>query len=65
MKDLISREKLLSVIGALIVVIGGYSASRLDKAVETISELNVKIAVVIEKISNHEGRLMSLEHKEK
>lgn len=54
---------LLAVIGTILLGIGGYIARSLGKLTEGVQELNVKIAVVISQLSQHEDRLKRLEDK--
>lgn len=49
------------VLGAIFTVIMGLAVKELQKVRSSVDTLNVKIAVVIEKINGHEKRLSKLE----
>ena len=54
---------LLGFIGGILALIGTYVASQLTKLASSVDSLNIKIAVVIEKLENHDKRIAKLEGK--
>ena len=60
---LIIITALLGCLGGVLTMISGYVASKLGKLTESIESLNVKIAVVIEKIDSHDHRIKTIETK--
>lgn len=48
---------------ALVLALGTWGVSELSSLNKSIQELNVKVAVIIEKNENHERRLEKLEEK--
>lgn len=57
-------EMLLAAIGSLLAVIGGYIASTMAKLAVSVQELNVRIAVVISQLGDHNNRIEKLEARE-
>jgi hypothetical protein len=53
----------VSVLGSLALQVFGRVSKDLDKLITSVDELNVKIAVVIAKVDNHDSRLTKLEEK--
>jgi hypothetical protein len=53
----------VSIVGSLALHIFGRVSKDLDKLITSVDELNVKIAVVIAKVDNHDSRLTKLEEK--
>lgn len=53
----------ISVIGSLALMIFSRVSKDLDKLISSVDELNVKIAVVVEKVNGHEDRLNKLEER--
>ena len=56
---------LLGITGFLLVYIGNKVSRDLEKLTLSVSQLNERMIVVVEKISHHEGRITNLENKEK
>lgn len=56
-------EMLLSAIGALTLLMAGYIASCLKELTSSVQQLNVNMAVVISRQTNHETRIAYLEKK--
>lgn len=52
---------LMGFIGGLLAIIGGYIASKLGHMTDSVDLLNVKLAVVIEKLEHHDKRISKLE----
>ncbi len=52
---------LLAFIGGVLSIIGGYIANRFGHMANSVDLLNIKLAVVIEKLEYHERRLSKLE----
>jgi len=52
---------LLGFIGGVLAIIGGYIANKLGHMTNSVDMLNIKIAVVIEKLENHDRRIEKLE----
>jgi hypothetical protein len=55
---------LLTVIGSLGLIILNAMKDELKTASESVKELNVKVAVVIERIEHHDERIKKLEERE-
>lgn len=49
--------------GAMALAIAGWIARSIDKMKDDLSELNTKIAVIIERVETHEKRIDKLENK--
>jgi hypothetical protein len=56
---------LLSIIGTMGLIILNSMRKSVDIAGESVNELNVKVAVVIERIEYHDERIKRLEEKER
>jgi hypothetical protein len=54
----------LTVMGTIFTGICGYIATSLGKMNESVRELNIKLAVVIERLEYHDERLKRLEERE-
>ena len=54
---------LLGFIGGVLALLGGYIAKQISKIVSSVDALNIKIAIVIEKIQGHEKRIVNIEKK--
>jgi len=50
-------------LGSVITILIGLSARELSKLRESVQELNIQIAVVVQKVESHEDRLNALESK--
>lgn len=60
---LIVITALLGCIGGVLSLISGYVASKLGKLTDSVESLNVKIAIVIEKLDSHDHRIKVIERK--
>jgi hypothetical protein len=52
---------LLGFIGGVLSLIGAYIANKLVHMTNSVDNLNIRIAVVIEKLENHDRRIEKLE----
>jgi hypothetical protein len=59
----VGSEHLLSVIGALLIAMGGYIARCLSQLTISVQELNIRIAVVVSRMDDHDKRITHLENK--
>lgn len=57
------NEIVLTVIGTVCTGIFGYIATSLGKMGDSVKELNIKLAVVIERLEYHDERIKKLEDK--
>jgi len=60
---LIVLTALIGCIGGVLSLISGYVAAKLGKLTDSVESLNVKIAVVIEKLDSHDHRIKVIETK--
>ncbi len=56
-------EVLLSCLGTLCVFFFNRISKDLGRMTDSVEQLNIKVAVVCEKIENHDNRIKSLEGK--
>lgn len=63
MNDVQIAVTLLGFIGGLLTFIAGFIASKLSKLTDSVDLLNVRVAVVIERMDNHDQRIREIETK--
>ena len=56
------NQVVLAVVGFLLVYFVNQASGHLAELNQGVKELNVKIAVVIERVDSHERRISNLEH---
>lgn len=56
-------EVLLSCLGTLCVFLFNRISQDLKRMTDSVEQLNIKVAVVCEKIENHDNRIKTLERK--
>ena len=57
-------QSIFSVLGTILIFIGGKIAAELTRIREGQNELNLKLAVVIEQVQSHDKRISKLEEDE-
>lgn len=50
-----------SVMGTLLLGVAGYIANQMKRLTDGVEQLNLKMAVVVERVDSHEKRLSKLE----